>query len=70
MMGAAGLRRATQVAVLSANYIAKRLSPHYPVLYTGRNGLVAHECVIDLRALSRDAGHSNVCRDSLRRICW
>ncbi len=56
MMGAAGLRRATQVAVLSANYIAKRLSPHYPVLYTGRNGLVAHECVIDLRALSRDAG--------------
>jgi len=56
MMGAAGLRRATQVAVLSANYIARRLSPHYPVLYTGRNGLVAHECVIDLRPLSHEAG--------------
>src|SRR5690242_20903784 len=56
MMGAAGLRRATQVAVLSANYVAKRLAPHYPVLYTGRNGLVAHECVIDLRPLARDTG--------------
>jgi glycine dehydrogenase len=51
MMGAAGLRTATQVAVLSANYVAKRLAPHYPVLYTGRGGLVAHECVIDLRRL-------------------
>ncbi len=58
MMGAAGLRRATQVAVLSANYVAQRLAPHYPVLYTGRNGLVAHECVIDLRPLTRDAGIS------------
>jgi glycine dehydrogenase len=56
MMGADGLRRATGVAVLSANYIAQRLAPHYPVLYTGRNGLVAHECVIDLRPLSRDTG--------------
>ncbi len=56
MMGAAGLRRATQVAVLSANYVARRLAPHYPVLYTGRNGLVAHECVIDLRPLTRDTG--------------
>ena len=56
MMGAAGLRRATQVAVLSANYVARRLASHYPVLYTGRNGLVAHECVIDLRPLTRDAG--------------
>jgi glycine dehydrogenase len=56
MMGADGLRRATQVAVLSANYVAKRLAPHYPVLYTGRNGLVAHECVIDLRPLTRDTG--------------
>jgi glycine dehydrogenase len=58
MMGADGLRRATQVAVLSANYVAKRLAPHFPVLYTGRNGLVAHECVIDLRPLSRDTGIS------------
>ncbi len=56
MMGAAGLRRATGVAVLSANYVARRLAPHYPVLYTGRNGLVAHECVIDLRPLAKDTG--------------
>jgi glycine dehydrogenase len=58
MMGAAGLRQATQVAVLSANYMARRLAPHYPLLYTGRNGLVAHECVIDLRALARETGIS------------
>ena len=56
MMGSAGLRQATQVAVLSANYVARRLAPHYPVLYTGRNGLVAHECVIDLRPLARETG--------------
>ncbi|HEY1919099.1 MAG TPA: glycine dehydrogenase (aminomethyl-transferring), partial [Streptosporangiaceae bacterium] len=56
MMGAAGLRRATSVAVLSANYVARRLAPHYPVLYTGRNSLVAHECVIDLRPVTRDVG--------------
>jgi len=56
MMGAAGLRQATQVAVLSANYVARRLAPHYPVLYTGRNGLVAHECVIDLRPLAHQTG--------------
>ncbi|MBV9094140.1 MAG: aminomethyl-transferring glycine dehydrogenase [Streptosporangiaceae bacterium] len=56
MMGSDGLRKATQVAVLSANYVARRLAPHYPVLYTGRNGLVAHECVIDLRPLSRETG--------------
>jgi len=51
MMGADGLLRATQVAVLNANYVAKRLSPHFPVLYTGAHGLVAHECIIDLRPL-------------------
>jgi glycine dehydrogenase len=51
MMGAEGLRTATQVAVLSANYIARRLAPYFPVLHTGRNGLVAHECVVDLRHL-------------------
>ena len=56
MMGGTGLRQATQVAVLSANYLARRLAPHYPVLYRGRNGLVAHECVIDLRPLARQAG--------------
>jgi glycine dehydrogenase len=51
MMGAEGLRRATEVAVLSANYIARRLAPYFPVLHTGRGGLVAHECVVDLRKL-------------------
>jgi glycine dehydrogenase len=51
MMGAAGLRRATQVAVLSANYAARRLAPFYPVVYAGRDGLVAHECIVDLRRL-------------------
>jgi glycine dehydrogenase len=56
MMGADGLRRATQVAILAANYVAKRLSPHFPVLYTGESGLVAHECIIDLRPVSRESG--------------
>jgi glycine cleavage system P protein (glycine dehydrogenase) len=56
MMGADGLRRATQVAILSANYIVKRLAEHYPVLYTGRAGLVAHECIIDLRPLTKHTG--------------
>ncbi len=56
MMGAAGLVKATQVAILSANYIAARLAPHFPVLYTGRNGRVAHECIIDLRPLKAASG--------------
>jgi glycine cleavage system P protein (glycine dehydrogenase) len=56
MMGAGGLRRATQVAILAANYVAKRLSPHFPVLYTGRDGLVAHECILDLRPVTRESG--------------
>ncbi|ANW21206.1 aminomethyl-transferring glycine dehydrogenase [Streptomyces clavuligerus] len=56
LMGGAGLKRATQVAVLAANYIAKRLEPHYPVLYTGPAGLVAHECIVDLRPLSKATG--------------
>jgi glycine dehydrogenase len=51
MMGAEGLRRATQVAVLSANYVARRLAPYFPLVHTGRGGLVAHECIIDLRSL-------------------
>jgi glycine dehydrogenase len=58
MMGGEGLTRATQVAVLSANYIAARLQPHYPVLYTGRGGLVAHECIVDLRQLTKETGVS------------
>jgi len=49
MMGARGLQRASQVAILSANYIAKRLDPHFPVLFKGKRGLVAHECIVDLR---------------------
>jgi glycine dehydrogenase len=56
MMGAAGLTRATQVALLAANYVAKKLAPHYPVLYSGRNGLVAHECILDLRPLKETSG--------------
>jgi glycine dehydrogenase len=59
MMGADGLLRATQVAVLAANYVARRLAPHYPVLYTGRNDLVAHECIVDLRPLQRETGITN-----------
>jgi glycine dehydrogenase len=55
MMGAAGLLRATQVAILNANYIARRLQPHYPVLYRGNQGLVAHECIVDLRGLKKEA---------------
>jgi len=56
MMGRDGLTRATQVAILNANYIAKRLAPAYPVLYTGRNGRVAHECIIDLRPFKESCG--------------
>jgi glycine dehydrogenase len=56
MMGGDGLRRASQVAILAANYIARRLDSHYPVLYTGRDGLVAHECIIDLRPLTKQTG--------------
>ncbi len=56
LMGADGLRRATKVAILSANYIARRLDPYFPVLYTGRGGRVAHECIIDLQPMTRDTG--------------
>jgi len=64
MMGAEGLRRATQVAVLSANYVAKRLDGHYPLLYRGRNGLVAHECIIDPRSFrdSADVGAEDIAK--------
>jgi glycine dehydrogenase len=58
LMGQQGLRKATQVALLNANYIAKRLAPHYETLYTGRNGLVAHECILDLRPLKDATGVS------------
>jgi glycine dehydrogenase len=56
MMGPEGLRRATEVAILSANYVAARLAPHYPVLYTGANGRVAHECILDLRPIKDACG--------------
>ena len=55
-MGPDGLRRATAVAILSANYIAARLGDHYPVLYAGEHGRVAHECIIDLRGITRATG--------------
>lgn len=58
MMGPDGLKRATQVAILSANYIAHRLASHYPILYTGTGGRVAHECIIDIRGISADSGIS------------
>ncbi|WP_338538133.1 aminomethyl-transferring glycine dehydrogenase [Janibacter terrae] len=58
LMGGAGLSRATQVAVLNANYIAHRLGDAYPVLYTGPGGVVAHECILDLRGLTKESGVS------------
>ncbi len=56
MMGAAGLRAASLTAIASANYIARRLDEYYPVLYTGENGMVAHECILDLRGITKDTG--------------
>jgi glycine dehydrogenase len=56
MMGREGLTQATQVAILNANYVAARLKDHYPILYVGRNGLVAHECIIDCRGFQASAG--------------
>ncbi|MFX4287073.1 aminomethyl-transferring glycine dehydrogenase [Janibacter sp. G349] len=56
LMGGAGLARATQVAVLNANYVARRLGSHFPVLYSGPGGVVAHECILDLRGLTKDTG--------------
>jgi len=58
LMGAQGLRRATEVAILSANYVARRLADHYPVLYTGRNGRVAHECILDMNPIKEASGIS------------
>jgi glycine dehydrogenase len=58
LMGGAGLTRASQVAILSANYIASRLRESYPVLYSGNEGIVAHECILDLRGITHDTGVS------------
>ena len=60
MMGGDGLREATAVAILNANYIAKKLAPHFPVLYTGHGGFVAHECIIDVRPIKELCGISNM----------
>src|SRR5690606_40969669 len=56
MMGSEGLRRATEVAIMNANYIANRLSKYYPILYKGRNNRVAHECIVDLRPSKETSG--------------
>ncbi|HUJ25401.1 MAG TPA: aminomethyl-transferring glycine dehydrogenase [Myxococcales bacterium] len=56
MMGAEGLKRASELAILNANYVARRLDEHFPVLYKGKHGFVAHECIVDLRKVKRDAG--------------
>ncbi|MGY0797993.1 aminomethyl-transferring glycine dehydrogenase [Lysobacter sp. A286] len=58
LMGKQGLRKASQIAMLNANYVSRRLAPHYPTLYTGRSNLVAHECILDLRPLEKDTGVS------------
>src|SRR6202007_973111 len=58
MMGAEGLTRATKMAILNANYVARRLNPHFPIVYTGPNGCVAHECIIDMRGLKERCGIS------------
>ena len=60
LMGSAGLRTATQNALLKANYLAKRLSAHYPILYSGLNGRVAHECIVDLRPIKAETGITEV----------
>ncbi|HLU99896.1 MAG TPA: glycine dehydrogenase (aminomethyl-transferring), partial [Acidobacteriota bacterium] len=58
LMGASDLRRATEVAILNANYIAKRLDNYYPILYRGKNGMVAHECILDCRRFRKATGIS------------
>ena len=56
LMGGSGLKKSSQVAILSANYLAQRLKEHYPIVYTGKNGLIAHECIIDVRPLKEVSG--------------
>lgn len=56
LMGGIGLKKSSQVAILNANYLAQRLKKHFPIVYTGKNGLVAHECIIDVRPLKADTG--------------
>jgi glycine dehydrogenase len=66
MMGADGLRAATEGAILAANYVARRLGEHYPVLYSGRDGLVAHECILDIRPIEKACGIG--CEDIAKRL--
>ncbi|TJV71313.1 MAG: hypothetical protein E5X45_32055, partial [Mesorhizobium sp.] len=56
MMGASGLKQATETAIISANYVATRLAPHFPLLYKGRHDRIAHECILDTRVLKDSAG--------------
>ena len=58
LLGGSGLKKSSQVAILNANYLARRLNEHFPIVYTGKNGLVAHECIIDIRPLKADTGIS------------
>ncbi|WP_179951632.1 aminomethyl-transferring glycine dehydrogenase [Halopolyspora algeriensis] len=67
MMGSDGLRRATLTAVAAANYVARRLDEYFPVLYTGSGGFVAHECILDLRSITKDSGVS--VEDVAKRLC-
>ena len=60
MLGGAGVKKATQVAILNANYVAQRLTAHYPVLYVGKNGRVAHECILDIRPLKAATGIAEI----------
>ena len=66
LLGFRGLRRASEVAILSANYIAKRLEPYYSILYRGKHGYIAHECILDIRPLERELGVS--CEDIAKRL--
>ena len=66
MMGAEGLKKASQVAILNANYISKKLNKHFPVLYTGKNGHVAHECIIDIRPIKAETGITE--EDTAKRL--
>ena len=65
MMGATGLQRATELAILSANYVAARLGPHFPILYSGKGGFVAHECILDVRVLNE---HGVSAEDVCKRL--
>ena len=58
MMGGAGIKKSTQIAIMNANYVANKLKDYYPILYTGRNNMVAHECIIDLREIKKNHGVS------------